>query len=55
MFLIIKKETNIIVGTANNPVSLEACNKNGQRVVEIEDHEFNIDMIGSKIIEETDE
>lgn len=52
MYILVEIKTNIIVGTANNAVSTEACRRNGQKVIEIEDSEFNIDMIGSKLIEE---
>ncbi len=49
MYIIVNKETHIIVGTAVRKVSTIACDKNGQKVYEIPDHEFHIDMIGSKL------
>jgi hypothetical protein len=49
MYIIVNASTNIIVGTATKPVSVEACSKNGQKVYEIPDHKFTLDMIGSKL------
>jgi hypothetical protein len=47
MFILVDAKTNRIVGTAAKPVSVESCSRNGQKVFEISDHEFSIDMIGS--------
>lgn len=47
MFILVNAKTNVIIGTAIKPVSIEGCSKNGQKVFEIPDHEFSIDMIGS--------
>ena len=49
MYILVNAKTNIIVGTAAKAVSVEACSKNGQKVYEIPDHEFTLDMIGSKL------
>lgn len=49
MYILVNAKTNIIVGTATRPVSIEACSRNGQKVYEIPDHEFRLDMIGSKL------
>lgn len=49
MYILVNAKTNIIVGTALRAVSIEACSKNGQKVFEIPDHEFTLDMIGSKL------
>lgn len=47
MYILVSAKDNRIVGTALRPVSVEACSKNGQKVFEIPDHEFTLDMIGS--------
>jgi len=47
MYILVDAKTNKIVGTALKPVSKAACSKNGQKVYEIQDEEFSIDMIGS--------
>lgn len=47
MIILVDKKTNKIVGTAAKNVSNEACEKNGQKIYEIPDHEFHIDMLGS--------
>lgn len=49
MYILVNSKTNIIVGTALKPVSVEACSRNGQKVFEIPDHEFTPDMLGSKL------
>lgn len=47
MYILVDMKTNKIIGNALRPVSVTACSKNGQKVYEIPDHEFTIDMIGS--------
>ena len=47
MIIIVEKGTNKIVGTATKNVSVSACEKNGQKIYEIPDNEFHIDMLGS--------
>lgn len=53
MYILVEAKSNKIVGTANKPVSVDACSKNGQKIYEIPDHEFSIDMIGSILKKET--
>lgn len=47
MYILVDAKTNKIVGTASKPVSVLACSRNGQKVYEIPDEQFSLDMIGS--------
>lgn len=49
MFILVDEKTNKIVGTSVRNVSITACANNGQKVYEIPDYEFSIDMIGSTL------
>ena len=49
MYLIVDAKTNKIVGSAAKPVDEKACSRNGQKVYEIDESEYNHSMLGSKI------
>lgn len=49
MFIIVRHSDNIIIGTATRPVNEAEASKNGYKVFEIDDKEFSVEMIGSKL------
>lgn len=51
MYILVRVSDNVIVGSANNPVNVQEASKQGRRVYEIDEHEFDADMIGQKITE----
>lgn len=49
MFLIIKQDDSVIIGSAIKPINIDEASKNGYIICEIPDSEFDPKMIGSKI------
>lgn len=49
MYILVRQTDNVIVGTAVRPVDEVSASKNGCRVYEIEDSEFDPNMLGSKL------
>lgn len=49
MYILVDAKTNTIVGSAAKKVNEESCSKNGQKVYEIPDSEYNHSLIGTKI------
>lgn len=49
MYLIVRAEDNVIVGTAENPVCETTCSRDGYKIFEIPDEEFEESMIGNTI------
>lgn len=51
MYIIVRVNDNVIVGTATNAVNIKELSKRGRRVYEIDNSEFNESMLGQKITE----
>lgn len=51
MYILVRVEDNVIVGCANNPLSTDEASKNGRRVYEIDDEDFDPSMLGQSITE----
>ncbi len=49
MYIIVRHKDNVIVGNALRPVDEVQLSKNGYKVFEIDDSEFSISMLGSKL------
>lgn len=49
MFIIVRHSDNIIIGSATRPVDEAQASMNGYKVFEVEDSEFSIEMIGSRL------
>jgi len=49
MFLLVRIVDNVIVGSANNPINVDEASKQGRRVYEIDDEDFEPEMIGKQI------
>lgn len=49
MFILIRKEDNIIIGTATNKINTKDIEKNGYIAYEIDNSEFNVEMLGTKL------
>lgn len=49
MYIIVRHSDNLIVGSATRRVDEKEASKNGYKVFEIDDKEFRVDMIGSKL------
>jgi hypothetical protein len=49
MFLIVKQDDSVIIGSAIKPINIGEASKNGYIICEIPDKEFDPKMIGSKI------
>jgi hypothetical protein len=49
MYLIVKQDTSVIIGSAIKAINIEDASKKGYVVCEIPDHEFDPSMIGKKI------
>ena len=49
MYILVNKN-KIIVGSAVNKPSKESCSAAGYKIYEIDDSEFNIDMIGTELV-----
>ncbi len=50
MFILVKKTTGVIIGSAINSMNETDCNTRGFTVFEIPDSEFYPDMMGMKLI-----
>lgn len=51
MYILVRQEDNVIIGTATRPVDTASASENGYRVYEIDDSEFKEEMLGSKIVD----
>ncbi len=51
MYIIVRVKDNVIVGCANNPIDNKEASKQGRRVYEIDDIDFDSSMIGQQITE----
>lgn len=49
MYIIVRHKDNIIVGSATRPVDEKEASRNGYKIFEIDDKEFSVDIIGSKL------
>ena len=49
MYILVRVSDNVIVGCANNPLSTTEASKNGRRIYEIDDEDFNVAMLGQVI------
>ena len=49
MYIIVRHSDNIIIGSATRPVDESEASRNGYKVFEIEDSEFSVEMIGSRL------
>lgn len=49
MYIIVRHSDNIIIGSATRPVDESHASKNGYKVFEIDDAEFNVELIGSRL------
>lgn len=49
MYLIVRQNDNVIIGTAVNTLNVDALSKQGYILCEIPDNEFTLDLLGSKI------
>jgi hypothetical protein len=49
MYLIIKQDDSVIIGSAIKPINMDEASKNGYIICEIPDNEFDPKMLGSKI------
>jgi hypothetical protein len=49
MYIIVRHSDNVIIGSATRPVDELLASRNNYRVYEIDDTEFSIDMLGSKL------
>ena len=49
MFILIRKEDNVIIGTAANKINTKDIEKNGYIAYEIDNSEFNVEMLGTKL------
>lgn len=51
MYIIVRVKDNVIVGSANNPVDNKEASKQGRRIYEIDNADFDSSMIGQKLTE----
>lgn len=51
MYIIVRVHDNVIVGCASNPININEASKNGRRVYEIDDADFDPKMLGQQITE----
>jgi hypothetical protein len=51
MFLIVKQDTSVIIGSAIKPINIEEASSKGYIICEIPDNEFDPSMLGKKIEE----
>lgn len=51
MYIFVRKEDNVIVGSSTNRVSEADMERQGRTVYQIDDKEFNIKLIGQKLVE----
>lgn len=49
MYLIVRSDDNVIVGSAINPINVDEASKNNRIVYEIEDTDFSPSLIGQKL------
>lgn len=49
MFLIVRENDNVIVGSALKPIDLNDAQTKGYIVYEVDDSEYTNDLMGSKI------
>lgn len=49
MFLIVRQEDNVIIGSAIKSINIDDASKNGYIICEIPDEEFSPDLLGRKI------
>jgi hypothetical protein len=49
MYIIVRHSDNIIIGSAVRPVDQESASQNGYKIFQIDDSEFTVEMIGSKL------
>ena len=49
MYIIVKHPEDIIIGSAVRPIDESEASKNGYKVFEIDDKDFRVEMIGSKL------
>lgn len=49
MFILVRHSDNVIIGCATRPVDEAEASRNGNKVFEIDDAEFSITMLGSKL------
>lgn len=51
MYILVRIEDNVIVGSANNPINVREASRQGRRVYEIDDKDFEPSMLGKQIME----
>lgn len=51
MFIFVRMEDNVIVGYSVKPVNIEDMTRQGNKVFEVADTEFDYTMIGQKLTE----
>lgn len=51
MYILVRVSDNVIVGCANNPINSKEASKQGRRVYEIDDEDFDTSMLGQQITE----
>ena len=51
MYILVRVSDNVIVGCAHNPVNQKEASKQGRRVYEIDDVDFDATMLGQQITE----
>lgn len=49
MYIIVRQQDMLILGSATRPVDIKTASKNGYLVFEIADEDFNVEMLGSKL------
>lgn len=49
MFIFVRATDNVIVGCSVKPVNKEDMSRQGNKVYEVDDKEFNYTMIGQKL------
>lgn len=49
MYIIVRANDNVIVGSAVNPINVDEASKNNRIVYKIDDEDFNQSMIGQKL------
>ena len=49
MYIIVRHSDNIIIGSATRPVDESEASRNGYKIFQIEDSEFKVEMIGSRL------
>jgi len=51
MYILVRVSDNVIVGCANNAISAPEASRQGRRIYEIDDADFDSSMLGQQITE----